>query len=349
VALVDLTLTPGPSADLTRSDDAFLLAARRFWHPVAAAAAVAPGDALPVVLLGEELVLWRAPDGRLGVTTDTCVHRGVQLSRGTVSDDGCITCPYHGWRYDTEGRCTSIPQLPQGPIPPSARVEAYAVDEHAGLVWVRLGESAEPRPELPEAGDAAYALHVGVPFDWSCQSTRQLENFLDVAHFSHIHLDVFGNPDAMEVPAQPVEVVDGHLLTEVVYPAVDPTAPLRGEAATVVPMAFVYDVHLPFAVRLRSGVVDDPMGTLFMVNQPVTAHTCRVWWVMAQLQETALPAPLVEMMEQLVFGADQAVVETQRPDAVPLAMTAELHLPFDKVAVAYRRALATLGFATDPC
>jgi vanillate O-demethylase monooxygenase subunit len=241
--------------------------------------------------------------------------------------------------------------MPRGVIPAVARISAYEVDEHAGLIWVRLGVaddgSRPPRPELPEASDPGYVLHVGEPFDWSCQSTRQLENFLDVAHFSHIHLDAFGNPDVMEVPPQAVEVADGHLRTEVVYPAVDPTAPLRGEVAEVIQMKFIYDVHLPFAVRLRSGVVDTPMGTLFMINQPITAHTCRVWWVMAQVADTALPVELVEMMEQLIFGADQAIVETQRPDFVPLAMTAELHLPFDKVAVAYRRALAALGFADE--
>jgi vanillate O-demethylase monooxygenase subunit len=344
---------PRPPTRTRTHDDgtAFLAAARPFWHPVAASASLEPGGLTQVTLLDEELVLWRDYDGRAAVATDTCIHRGVQLSRGAVATDGCVTCPYHGWRYASDGRCTHIPQLTNGVIPAVARIEAYEVDEHAGLIWVRLGNGDDaplpPRPELPEAHDPGYVLHVGTPFDWSCQSTRQLENFLDVAHFSHIHLDVFGNPDAMEVPPQPVEVADGHLRTEVVYPAVDPTAPLRGEVAEVIQMRFVYDVHLPFAVRLRSGVVDEPMGTLFMVNQPITAHTCRVWWVMAQVADTALPPELLEMMEQLIFGADQAIVETQRPDAVPLAMTAELHLPFDKVAVAYRRALAALGFAED--
>ena len=351
---VDLPRTPtrtssGPRA---RTDGtAFLAAARPFWHPVAAAASVAPGELTQVTLLDEDLVLWRDHDGRVAVASDVCVHRGVQLSRGSVADDGCVKCPYHGWQYAGDGRCTLIPQLPNGVIPAVARIAAYDVDEHAGLIWVRLGNgedvAPQPRPELPEASDPGFVLHVGQPFDWSCQSTRQLENFLDVAHFSHIHLDVFGNPDAMEVPPQAVEVVDGHLRTEVVYPAVDPTAPLRGEVAEVIQMRFVYDVHLPFAVHLSSGAVGEPMATLFMVNQPITAHTCRVWWVMAQIVDTALPPELLEMMEQLVFGADQAIVETQRPDFVPLSMTAELHLPFDKVAVAYRRALAALGFANE--
>ena len=332
------------------TDAAFIEAARPYWHPVAAATEVEPGAVHAVTLLGEELALWRGLDGRLGIVADACAHRGVKLSHGAVHPDGCISCPYHGWRYADDGHCAAIPQMPDGPIPGAARVPAYQVDEHAGLIWVRLadGDEVSPRPELLEAADPEYALHVGTPFDWKVQSTRQVENFLDVAHFSHIHLDVFGNPEAMEVPPQQVEIVDGHLYTDVVYPGVDPIAIANGAPADIIPMAFAYDVHLPFAVLLRNGVVGEKTSMLFMANQPVTAHTCRVWWVIAQPVDVAMPPEIVEMMEQLVFGADQAIVETQRPDAVPLALTEELHLPFDKVAVAYRRALASLGFPSLP-
>ena len=348
-----MTLIADPkTSSLTpfETDAAFIEAALPYWHPVAAAAEVAPGAVLAVTLLGEELALWRGLDGRLAIVADACAHRGVKLSHGRVHPDGCIACPYHGWRYADDGQCAAIPQMPEGPIPAGARISAHEVDEHAGLIWVRLraeGATA-PRPHLPEASDPEYVLHVGTPFDWRCQSTRQVENFLDVAHFSHIHLDVFGNPEAMEVPVQSVEVSDGHLYTDVVYPGVNPVAIATGAPAEIIPMAFAYDVHLPFTVLLRNGVVGDRSSILLMANQPVTAHTCRVWWVIAQPADAALPPEVVEMMEEMVFGADRAIVETQRPDAVPLAITDELHLPFDKVAVGYRRALASLGFPSLP-
>ena len=345
-----MTLTDDRTDILTpeETDEAFLDAARPHWHAVSAAAELEPGGVRAVTLLGEQLAVWRDLDGGLGAVADSCVHRGVKLTRGSVHPDGCLACPYHGWRYETDGRCASIPQLPDGPIPSTARVPAFDVDEHAGLVWVRLRSGDAPRPVLSEAADDQYALHVGTPFDWQCQSTRQVENFLDVAHFSHIHLDVFGNPQAMEVPPQQVEIVDGHLYTDVVYPGVDPIAIANGQPAEIIPMSFAYDVHLPFTVLLRNAVVGERASMLFMTNQPITAHTCRVWWVLAQPVESALPDEVVELMEQLVFGADQAIVETQHPDAVPLALTDEIHLPFDKVAVAYRKALASLGFPARP-
>ena len=50
----------------------------------------------------------------------------------------------------------------------------------------------------------------------------------------------------------------------------------------------------------------------------------------------------------MIFGQDQVVVESQRPEQVPFDLAAELHLKFDAVAVAYRRAMRAEGLASDP-
>ena len=49
---------------------------------------------------------------------------------------------------------------------------------------------------------------------------------------------------------------------------------------------------------------------------------------------------------EVIFGQDQVVVESQRPEQVPFDLAAELHLPFDAVAIAYRKAMNEFGF--DP-
>jgi phenylpropionate dioxygenase-like ring-hydroxylating dioxygenase large terminal subunit len=28
-----------------------------------------------------------------------------------VEGDGTLLCSYHGWRFDSEGKCTAIPQV----------------------------------------------------------------------------------------------------------------------------------------------------------------------------------------------------------------------------------------------
>ena len=59
------------------------------------------------------------------------------------------------------------------------------------------------------------------------------------------------------------------------------------------------------------------------------------------------PARVLQEFEDTIFGQDQLVVESQRPDQVPFDLAAELHLKFDAVAVAYRKAMRELGLATS--
>ena len=42
------------------------------------------------------------------------------------------------------------------------------------------------------------------------------------------------------------------------------------------------------------------------------------------------------------------MVESQRPERVPFDLAAEMHLKFDAVAIAYRRAMREQGLAKRP-
>ena len=44
-----------------------------------------------------------------------------------------------------------------------------------------------------------------------------------------------------------------------------------------------------------------------------------------------------------IFEEDRAIVESQRPELLPLDLQAELHLRSDRVAIAYRSWLRQLG------
>ena len=108
------------------------------WHAVASAAEVTPQAPVSVRLLDHELVLWRSADG-LQAWHDLCVHRGAKLSGGRIANN-CLACPYHGWEYDSSGRCARIPAHPDRPPPLQAHATTYAVQEKYGLVWVSLGK-----------------------------------------------------------------------------------------------------------------------------------------------------------------------------------------------------------------
>ena len=70
---------------------------RRYWHPVIPASELTPEKPKRRVrLLGEDLVIFRDPDGSYGLVAEQCAHRGCSLYYGFLEDGG-IRCPYHGW------------------------------------------------------------------------------------------------------------------------------------------------------------------------------------------------------------------------------------------------------------
>ena len=86
---------------------------RRYWWPVAYADSL-KNTPLPVRLLAEDLILFRKPDGAIGLLTRYCPHRGVSLEYGRVEERG-LRCCYHGWLFDANGRCLEQPGEPRRP------------------------------------------------------------------------------------------------------------------------------------------------------------------------------------------------------------------------------------------
>ena len=88
------------------------------------------------------IVLWRDDLGRVRAMEDRCAHRRAALSGGTIVD-GTIQCPYHGWRYDSDGACVQIPSLgTDARISEKFCVETYSVVLRYGWAWVWWGSSA---------------------------------------------------------------------------------------------------------------------------------------------------------------------------------------------------------------
>ena len=76
---------------------------RRYWQPIAAVSELEGKWNKRVRLLGEDLVLFRDREGRLGLITEQCPHRRASLAYGIPTKDG-IRCPYHGWEFGQERR-----------------------------------------------------------------------------------------------------------------------------------------------------------------------------------------------------------------------------------------------------
>jgi vanillate O-demethylase monooxygenase subunit len=85
----------------------------------------------------------------------------------------------------------------------------------------------------------------------------------------------------------------------------------------------------------------------FFASQPVDRERCRGFLVIGRNYNHDQPDQVLIDFEDVIFGQDQRVVESQRPDRVPFDLADELHLRFDAVAVAYRRAMRAQGLAAE--
>ena len=106
-----------------------------------------------------------------------------------------------------------------------------------------------------------------------------------------------------------------------------------------------YQLHLPYTIVLRLGW-GRPEGMVYFASQPVAADRCSGYLAVGRNYKFDQPDEVLVEFEDVIFGQDQRVVESQRPEQVPFDLAAELHMKFDAVAVAYRRAMRESGLAT---
>ena len=69
------------------------------------------GDAVPLEMLGQPLLVIRGKDGDVRVFHNICRHRGMILVEEPRKIEGAIRCPYHSWCYSTKGKLVSTPHV----------------------------------------------------------------------------------------------------------------------------------------------------------------------------------------------------------------------------------------------
>jgi phenylpropionate dioxygenase-like ring-hydroxylating dioxygenase large terminal subunit len=156
-----------------------------YWYVVAFAREVRSRSPCRVELWGTPLALWRAADGRVTAMLDRCPHRDVPLSKGAVRNS-TIRCPYHGWRFDPDGKLVHMPTQGPGAAPCAKRaVRTFPVREQDGMIWVWPGVAA-PSVE-PQRLDAGGMRLYRCAKDFTAQAIDLVENFMDSPHTGVVH------------------------------------------------------------------------------------------------------------------------------------------------------------------
>ena len=161
---------------------------RRYWQPVALAEELAGSRPVkPVRILGQDLVLFRGPDGRLGLLDRDCAHRGADLAFGRLEDGG-LRCLFHGWLFDADGKCLETPgEPPESRICSRVRQRAYPVQERSGIVFAFLGEGQPPALAALDCFIAPDSHVFAFKGYLDCNWLQAVEVGLDPAHASFLH------------------------------------------------------------------------------------------------------------------------------------------------------------------
>ena len=302
-----------------------------FWYPMAASDEVAEAP-LSVEALGQAFALFRDEAGFVHCLSDTCIHRGGSLGTGKLRAS-CVECPYHGWRFDHEGKCTHIPTLTDdAAIPARARVDSYPVEERYGLVFAFLGDLSEaerpPIMEIAQWGQEGWGI-TKLVYDWDASFERVIENGLDATHTEFVHPSAGMQGGFKPHPDQE------HKLVETEWGSAYQINSTEIEIEHGHHGASQQWTFLSFDMKGYRG-----RFRFYSFVRPVTANSVRRYLFHAR------DTQLGDAGDQAIYDTnlgfekeDRPVIERMRPVFSPRDTTSELLLPEDRIMVRYREFL----------
>lgn len=170
---------------------------REFWIPACMSSEL-ERDKAPtrLMILGEKLIAFRDSNGRVGVLDHRCPHRCASLFFGRNEEAG-LRCVYHGWKFDVEGNCLDMPNVPpKFEFSPRVKAKAYRTMERAGLVWIYMGNAVEP-PPMPQL-DALLLDPEVLSLSCAqreCNWLQSMEGDIDTSHFGFLHVGSVADED----------------------------------------------------------------------------------------------------------------------------------------------------------
>lgn len=325
------------------AEDWYVLA--RHWYPVALSRELGEKP-VGTKLLDQPLIVYRSGE-EVVVATNVCPHRGVPLSMGSQQGDA-VVCPYHGLRFGAAGKCVHVPAHPARDIPERLHLRTFPSFERYGLVWTCL----DPESDTPPAGAIPDMPHWDEPgfqqitcpwMDIGGFAGRQLEGFLDVAHFAFVHTETFADPDNAEVPVYAPKRTDYGFEAE--YRSSVGNYPIGVSQRGVPDFEWLrhFRCHLPFTATLEIHFPGTDRLVIMNAASPVSARMTRLFAPIARNFDTDLPIQDVYDFNRRIFEEDRTIVEAQMPEWLPLDPGDEAHIPADMSSMTYRRGLKSLG------
>ncbi|WP_324290072.1 aromatic ring-hydroxylating dioxygenase subunit alpha [Pyxidicoccus sp. MSG2] len=152
----------------------------RHFHPVLPARSLGKKP-VRVEVAGRAYALFRDASGKPAALADACPHRFAPLSKGQVRADGRLQCPYHGWRFDAEGRGAN----PSQPDLRHCDTRSFQVVERHDYLW--LAERDTPLSAMPDMEADEYVYGGAFSHVFEAPLHVSLDNFSEDEHTPYVH------------------------------------------------------------------------------------------------------------------------------------------------------------------
>lgn len=290
------------------------------WYLGALSAAVKPGQQVRRMILDQPVVIARSPDGAAFALRDICPHRLVPLSAGKqVETEGETTleCPYHGWRFGSDGVCRHMPSvLEHNPYDPGRfKVRRYPVHERHGMIFVfvaaKPSETGEPDVPPPDFGPLPATPKFVIEDVFNAHMDDAVIGLMDPAHVAFVHNQWWWRPPSvgLKLKQKPFVPRDRGW-------AIDTHAPSSN--SRLYRWVFGGDVQTEIIFQLpgyRWEVISNASARLLTLTclTPIeakkTAITQITWWTGAPLLNLAIP--IAKPMARRFLRQDGDMVDLQ--------------------------------------
>ena len=339
-----------------------------FWYPIVIGEELKAGKPEKVKVLGVDVVAFRDSKGNANVISDTCCHRGGSLGGAWANlptapriVEDSIVCPYHGWEFGGDGKCTNIPSLGYGAkVPDRAKVDAYPVQEKYGIVFAFLGDLPEeerpPLLDIEEYGTDEWRTNKVLAFEVPFNFERSVENGLDPAHnefvhpthgFTGINRDTYiVNEMAAEDHRQGwgfwfMHTFDSPPLPEDDHPTSEGTTPWGDTKPERSPVTAGGGTHGPNTLITHINITPETGFRQYFFEQPISETKTKIFFVNNRnfLMDPSMDEP-IHARNLVIAQQDIDILIDVYPTVTPFVVKEEVIVPADVPIVAYRDWLA---------